>query len=619
MQRILQRVFFSLLFLMLLAPLFTGCDNRKVEGHTLEVVRGVLFYDSLPFRLGSVSLDYARLPHEYWAQRLALVKGLGVNTILVRVPWMLHEPREGEFDFSGACDVREFCRLAQENGLLVWLHIGPYVDSHLDNGGVPWWLLAGDSINVRTRQKKFMDRVARYYRALAAELADSRLSCGGNIALINIEETVGLQANHKGYLSALCDTVRSAGFDNILLTVATTKDNVHQLPLDKVTAAYTIDENVQAMSHFAGVRKHNPNAPVLCFDVSRKCQHVWGLRMPLRNLNHSFARMFEVFEGEGSANVSVALGGTSFGHLAGAEIIDGKFRPYSTAYDNMCIYNESGRYREPITMFREAFLRSASQLLPPKAEPQIFELVDMPETVVASFAPLMDSLPQAVASQQPLTFEECGLGYGAMLYTAKLPELKKGSSLLIEAFGDNAQIFLNGTRVAAMSRLDGDSIVSLPESAAPVQLQILVDAFGRAANVAGYKDRKGIVGEVFLTDARGNRKALVGWENTPIAADYNRASSRSFGALKSVGQPGYYRTTFTLPANGDFFLYTGTWGRGEAWINGHSLGRFWSRGPQQTLYVPGCWLKETDNELLILDYAGPTLPVVEGYKSAILD
>ncbi len=619
MKRVLQRVSFSLLFLMLFAPLFMRCDNRKVESHSLEVISGVLFFDSVPFKMGSVSLDYARLPHEYWQQRLALVKGLGVNTILVRVPWMLHEPREGEFDFSGACNVREFCQMAQENGLLVWLHVGPYVDSHLDFGGMPWWLLADDSINVRTRQKRFMDRVGRYFRALAGELADCQLSCGGNIALINIEEPVGVQSTHKGYLSALCDTVRSVGFDATLLTVAATKETIHRMPLDKAVVAYSIDEKQQAMSNFAGVRKHNPNTPVICFDVSRKCRHVWGKRMPLRSLDPPFARMFEVFEGKGSVNVSVALGGTSFGHLAGAEIVNGKFRPFSTSYDNMCIFNESGRYREPITMYREAFFRSATQLFPAKAEAEAIELTGMPETVVTSFAPLLDSLPQPVVSQQPLAFEKCNLGYGAMLYSTELPAIKKGVSLYLEAFSDNAQIFLNGARVAMISRQDGDSIVPLPESAGRAELQILVDAFGRAANIAGYKDRKGLVGKVCLLDASGKKEVLQGWENTPLSADYTQASLRTFGSLPSVGRGGYYRTTFTLPANGDFYLYMGTWGRGEAWINGHSLGRFWSRGPQKTLYVPGCWLKDTNNELLILDYVGPTQPVVEGYKSAILD
>ena len=47
------------------------------------------------------------------------------------------------------------------------------------------------------------------------------------------------------------------------------------------------------------------------------------------------------------------------------------------------------------------------------------------------------------------------------------------------------------------------------------------------------------------------------------------------------------------------------WTKGIAWVNGHNLGRFWCIGPQQTLYVPGCWMKKGDNEIVILDFFGP--------------
>ena len=36
----------------------------------------------------------------------------------------------------------------------------------------------------------------------------------------------------------------------------------------------------------------------------------------------------------------------------------------------------------------------------------------------------------------------------------------------------------------------------------------------------------------------------------------------------------------------DLFLSTRDWGKGSVWINGVNIGRYWSRGPQHTLYVP---------------------------------
>ena len=61
------------------------------------------------------------------------------------------------------------------------------------------------------------------------------------------------------------------------------------------------------------------------------------------------------------------------------------------------------------------------------------------------------------------------------------------------------------------------------------------------------------------------------------------------------------------------------WGKGMVWVNGHALGRFWEIGPQQTLYLPGCWLKKGKNEIIVLDLKGPAKTVVRGLKQPILD
>ena len=63
---------------------------------------------------------------------------------------------------------------------------------------------------------------------------------------------------------------------------------------------------------------------------------------------------------------------------------------------------------------------------------------------------------------------------------------------------------------------------------------------------------------------------------------------------------------------GDTFLNFETWGKGQVYVNGHAMGRIWSIGPQQTLYVPGCWLKKGKNEVIVLDVVGPRERVVWG-------
>lgn len=44
-------------------------------------------------------------------------------------------------------------------------------------------------------------------------------------------------------------------------------------------------------------------------------------------------------------------------------------------------------------------------------------------------------------------------------------------------------------------------------------------------------------------------------------------------------------------------------GKGEIWINGKSLGRFWQIGPQEDYKIPVSWLLP-ENELVIFDEEG---------------
>jgi beta-galactosidase len=82
--------------------------------------------------------------------------------------------------------------------------------------------------------------------------------------------------------------------------------------------------------------------------------------------------------------------------------------------------------------------------------------------------------------------------------------------------------------------------------------------------------------------------------------------------LTALFKPGYHRGYFNLTKVGDTFLNFETWGKGQVYVNGHALGRIWSIGPQQTLYVPGCWLKKGQNEIIVLDVVGPKEAVVWG-------
>src|SRR5579859_1946276 len=110
--------------------------------------------DGKPYQIISGTIHYPRVPREYWRDRLRKARAMGLNTIETYVFWNLHEPRPGVFDFSGQLDVASFIRMAQEEGLNVLLRPGPYVCAEWEAGGLPAWLFADPTLQVRTRRSE---------------------------------------------------------------------------------------------------------------------------------------------------------------------------------------------------------------------------------------------------------------------------------------------------------------------------------------------------------------------------------------------------------------------------------------------------------------------------------
>jgi hypothetical protein len=64
----------------------------------------------------------------------------------------------------------------------------------------------------------------------------------------------------------------------------------------------------------------------------------------------------------------------------------------------------------------------------------------------------------------------------------------------------------------------------------------------------------------------------------------------------------------------DTFLHLGEgWGRGQVWVNGHSLGSYWAdQGPQMSLYLPGSFLQAGPNEVVLLELDGALPATLDG-------
>ncbi|MBY0260811.1 MAG: beta-galactosidase, partial [Phycisphaerales bacterium] len=175
--------------------------------------------------LVSGSIPYARVPRAHWAERILAAKHAGLNCIETPIVWARHEPRQGQFDFTGENDIREFVRLVHAAGLFCIIRPGPLVDQGFDLGGLPPWLTTADNIKLRASNQPFLEACSRYITAVAGQLRDLQVNAptpkgspagttAGPIILLQNENGYTCGDDHLAatYLGELDRYYRESGF-----------------------------------------------------------------------------------------------------------------------------------------------------------------------------------------------------------------------------------------------------------------------------------------------------------------------------------------------------------------------------------------------------------------------
>jgi beta-galactosidase len=88
---------------------------------------------------------------------------------------------------------------------------------------------------------------------------------------------------------------------------------------------------------------------------------------------------------------------------------------------------------------------------------------------------------------------------------------------------------------------------------------------------------------------------------------------------KAGDMPVVKKGTFNLSVVADTYLDMSRWGKGVVWVNGHNIGRYWSIGPQQTLYLPAEWLKRGQNDIVVFELLNSGNGTLRSSKTPILD
>lgn len=582
-----------------------------------------------PFQIIAGSMHYARVPREYWRDRMEKAKAMGLNTITTYVFWNFHEATPGHYDFSGQRDLAAYLRTAQEVGLHVILRPGPYVCAEWELGGYPGWLFADTGIVLRSTDPRFTLPAERWLDTLGRVVTPFLASRGGPIIAVQVENEYGSFDRDKDYLRWQLGALRHAGFRDVYLYTA---DGDVQLPngtLPELPAVVNFGPG-EADSAFARLARFKPGEPLMSGEYWAGWFDQWGRPHHTTNATEQ-TRELSWMLGKGySVSIYMFHGGTTPGFMNGANIDGGHYHPQTSSYDYDAALDESGRPTPKYFMFRDAIAK-ATGIAPPPV-PATPAPIAVPPFTLDEQASLWSDLERPDHVERPRNMERLGQSYGDILYRTRVPAADSGE-LVIRDVRDYAQVYVNGTLKGTLDRRLGEDRMPLAAPAG-AQLDILVENSGRVNFAKPLRtEEKGITHSVTL-----DGRELLGWDvyHWPMAsvpeprchpaARTGDVDDRGVcwtsipdRASSALAGPGYYRGTFTLTYTGDTFLDTRGWGKGTVWVNGHQLGRFWGIGPEQTLYVPGPWLHAGKNEVVVFDLLRPEHTTLQGLDHPILD
>ena len=564
----------------------------------------------------AAEIHYPRIPEPYWEQRIESCKALGMNTICLYVFWNLHEQEEGKFDFTGNKDIAKFCRLAQKHGMYVIVRPGPYVCAEWEMGGLPWWLLKKQDVQLRSLDPYYMERVGIFMKEVGKQLADLQITRGGNIIMVQVENEFGSYGTDKPYVSAIRDLVREAGFTDVPLFQCDWSSNFTNNALDDLLWTVNFGTGANIEQQFKKLKELRPETPLMCSEFWSGWFAHWGRKHDTRDAATMVSGIKDMLDRNISFSLYMTHGGTTFGWWGGAN--NPAYSAMCSSYDYDAPISEAGWLTPKYYQLRDLLQQylPAGQTLP--EPPEAFPVIKVPAITEWEVAPLFDNLPEPKQTGSVKPMEQFDQGWGSILYRTTLKEDIEGT-LHLDEMHDWAQVFADGQLLGRLDRRQGEFTLPLKSPLKKgTQLDILVEAMGRVNFDKSIHDRKGITEKVEVI-SDGQATELKGWSVYNLPPFYEFVSNKNYQKGQAVNGPAYYRATFHLDKTGDTFLDMQTWGKGMVWVNGHAMGRFWEIGPQQTLYMPGCWLKEGENEIIVLDLKGPAETKVVGLEKPILD
>ncbi|CAH1987936.1 unnamed protein product [Acanthoscelides obtectus] len=606
-------------------------NGLSVNGSTMRLNDKEVF-------IYSGAMHYFRVPRPYWRDRLKKIRAAGLNTVETYVPWNLHEPRSGEFDFgdkdndmSDFLNLQEFLTIAKEEDLFAIVRPGPYICAEFESGGFPSWLLRENDIDFRNSNPTYMKYVTRWFNLLLPILAMFQFTRGGPIIAFQVENEYALSGKHDlDYLRKL----RQLMLDNGIKELLVTSDNPPRGTFGTIPELFfmTGNFNQNVKPQLDTLKSLQPGKPVMVMEYWAGWYDAWGSRhsnFPLETFKENYEIILSY---PASVNIYMFHGGTNFGFLNGASnniLYDDRyyFRAVTTSYDYLSPLNEAGNYTDKYWAVKELLQKynKIKTLLPEPPVPQ--ETESYPAIGIEqqlSLGELLSSLPN-VTSKAVLPMEKLdvnnhnGQSYGYIVYRKTNVDIPANGTLLIEGrVFDTVMVLVNGVLVSPWlektsdlnrfgSYLRDSSVILSSTALEKATIDIVVENWGRVNNGI-YKQYKGLwQGGVKLNDAY-----LYDWTIFPLEFQKKWTNSLNNWQTfddKTVG-PCLFKANLQIAGTPkDTFVYMENWKKGIVIVNGFVLGRYARLGPTQTVFLPATLLKQGSNTIYIFEHFRHALQV----------
>ena len=176
----------------------------------IEIKNKQFIIDGKPQIIMCGEIHYYRLDRNEWQDRLDKLKQAGCNAVATYVPWILHEPVEGEVDLQGRTrpelDLEAYIDLCHENGLYFFVRPGPFVMAEMKKEGLPFWVYEKHPEIIPTGWDRnpattptvdynapgFLKEVRKWYETLMKVVTPRLHTNGGNIIGFQLDNEIGM-------------------------------------------------------------------------------------------------------------------------------------------------------------------------------------------------------------------------------------------------------------------------------------------------------------------------------------------------------------------------------------------------------------------------------------------